>query len=258
MPRHDWTHKEQLLALRLYCQLPFGQLHKSNPAIIEVAIAINRTPSAVAMKACNFASLDPAIKQKGLGNVSRADRELWDAFQADASAIADAAEESYQRLIAKEQPEPDLEPYQRAMPDGPTESIRAVRVRRVQSFFRKSVLVSYGNRCALSGLRLSELIIASHIIPWRIDEKRRADPTNGIALNALYDRAFDQGLMTFDEQFRVILSNALLDEVVDNQCAQALFDIAGRALTLPNRFRPDEAALAYHRDKVFKGNASDD
>jgi len=258
MPRHEWIHKEQLLALRLYCQLPFGQLHQSNPDVIEVATAIERTPSAVAMKACNFASLDPAIKQKGLGNVSRSDRELWVAFQADSTAIADAAEEYYQRLIVKEQPEPELEPSQRPMPDGLTESIREVRVRRVQSFFRKSVLVNYGNRCALSGLRLPELIIASHIIPWSVDEKRRADPANGIALNPLYDRAFDQGLMTFDEQCRVILSKTLLDEVVDNQYAQPLFNIAGRALTLPNRFRPDEVALKYHRENIFQRNANHD
>jgi len=258
MPRHEWTDKEQLLALRLYCQLPFGQLHQSNPDVIEVATAIDRTPSAVAMKACNFASLDPAIKQKGLGNVSRSDRELWVAFQADSTVIADAAEEYYQRLIVNEQPGPELEPSQRPMPDGPTESIREVRVRRVQSFFRKSVLVSYGNRCALSGLRLPELIIASHIIPWSVDEKRRADPANGIALNPLYDRAFDQGLMTFDEQCCVILSKTLLDEVVDNQYAQPLFNIVGRALTLPNRFRPDEAALKYHRENIFQRNANHD
>ena len=159
MPRIDWTKPQQLLALRLYCQLPFGQLHQRNPDIITVATAINRTPSAVAMKACNFASLDPAIKQKGLGNVSRADLALWDEFQEDSETIADSAETAYQEVAVKKEAAPTIE-----KPTGPTESIREVKTRRVQSFFRKTVLISYGNQCAISGLKLPELIIASHII----------------------------------------------------------------------------------------------
>ena len=53
-----------------------------------------------------------------------------------------------------------------------------------------------------------ELLNASHIIPWSKDIARRADPCNGIALNALYDRAFDRGLITFDESFRQVLCHA--------------------------------------------------
>jgi len=246
MPRIDWTKQQQLLALRLYCQLPFGQLHQRNPDIIAVATAINRTPSAVAMKACNFASLDPAIKQKGLGNVSRADRALWDEFQEESETIADSAEAAYQQIVTKEDAVPTIK-----KPSGPTESIREVKTRRVQSFFRKTVLISYGNQCAISGLKLPELIIASHIIPWSENEKRRADPTNGIALNALYDKAFDRCLITFDEQLRVVLSSDLSQSLAESPEAQKLFEIEGRSLRLPTRFRPDEEALAYHREKFF-------
>jgi hypothetical protein len=76
VPRRDWNRDEQPLALRLYCLLPFGKLHQSNQDVISIANAIERSPSAVAMKACNFASLDPALDRRGLGNVSRADIEL--------------------------------------------------------------------------------------------------------------------------------------------------------------------------------------
>ena len=138
-------------ALRLYCQLPFGQLHQRNPEVIAVANAINRTPSAVAMKACNFASLDPVIKQRGLGNVSCSDRELWDEFQQDSEVIADLAEATYQQVVVNNEIAATIE-----KPSGPTESIREIKTRRVQSFFRKSVLISYGNQCAINGLKISE------------------------------------------------------------------------------------------------------
>ena len=53
------------------------------------------------------------------------------------------------------------------------------------------------------------LLNASHIIPWNVNVERRADPRNGIALNALYDRAFDRGLITFDEGLRLVVSGRL-------------------------------------------------
>jgi hypothetical protein len=62
--RNDlWTRDQLLLALRLYMRLPFGRLHRLNPEIIQLAGQIGRTPNAMAMKACNFANLDPALPQ---------------------------------------------------------------------------------------------------------------------------------------------------------------------------------------------------
>ena len=79
MPRSDlWTRDQLLLALRLYMRLPFGKLHRLNPEIIELAAQIGRTPDALSMKACNFATLDPALQARGirgLSNLSNADRE---------------------------------------------------------------------------------------------------------------------------------------------------------------------------------------
>lgn len=94
--RREWNHQEQLLALRLYNYLPFGQLHYRHIDIIKVAEAIGRTPAAVAMKASNFASLDPNLDRKGLTNVSNADRLLWQAFMENSESIADEAEQVYQ------------------------------------------------------------------------------------------------------------------------------------------------------------------
>lgn len=243
--RRQWQKEEQLLALWLYNCLPFGQLDKRTPSIIDVAKAIDRTPSAVAMKACNFASLDPALDRKGLGNASQADKALWQAFMNDSEAIATMAETLYEQITNSATPDPRLpKPIE-------TESMSMIKTRKVQSFFRRSVLVSYENRCAITGLSDKRLLIASHIIPWKDDEKRRADPSNGIALNPLHDKLFDKGLLSFDEDYRVILSNTLKDPAIIDAKYQSLMNCGGEQLRLPNRYQPDPLALRYHREKIF-------
>jgi len=247
MQRQIWSRDEQLLALRLYFLLPFGQLHQKNSGVIAVAKSINRTPSAVAMKACNFASLDPDLQQKGLGNVSKLDRELWNEFVENSEKVSLELEDTYQVSIKNEVENELL----LLIPKGETESIRSVRVRRVQGFFRKSVMVSYDNCCALTGLNIPKLLIASHIIPWSKDEARRADPTNGIALNVLYDKLFDTGFIAFDDNLRVILSKKLTYDLRSDVGLQHAFEIEGLQLNLPSRFHPDITAIKYHRQNIF-------
>lgn len=200
------------------------------------------------MKACNFASMDPGIAQKGLGNVSSSDSELWQEFVSDSSRVSLQAEEAFEQ-VGKTVPE-ENEVWQ--PPGGPSEVERTVKVRRVQKFFRNSVLVGYDSKCALSGIALPELIIASHIIPWSESVERRADPTNGIALNALYDRVFDKGFITFSDDYKVLVSKELKDEV-KSLSNQQILDIDGTKLNLPSRFQPDRAALEWHRENLFKG-----
>lgn len=272
--RRSWSQDELLIVFRLYCRTPFGRLHQRNPEIIELAELIGRTPGAVAMKACNFASLDPqqqARKIKALGNVSRADRELWEAFLDDSEGVAHEAETAYASITGNEVEDylPELDSAVRAsgmkpqaqkpalgdeptMPVGDTEKDALIKSRRVQSFFRAAVLTSYNNRCALTGLAIPELLNASHIIPWSADEKRRADPRNGICLNALHDRAFDRGLISFDENLRVIVSS-VINNTEDCSLQRGQFvRISGCPLRLPERFQPEKAALDYHRTHIYR------
>jgi putative restriction endonuclease len=249
--RIHWSPEELLVAFRLYCRTPFGRLHQHNPEIIELSGRLGRTPSALAMKACNFASLDPVQRArdiKALGNVSQADRGLWERFKLNPEEVASEAEAAYAALTGQDAPplETELEP-----PEGPSEVWRIVRTRRVQAFFRDAVLISYENRCALSEIAVSDLLNASHIIPWRAEVERRADPRNGIALNVLYDRAFDRGLITFDTSLRVVLSRQLLNADAPPLHRHALLDLEGRKLRLPKRFAPDPRAIEYHRENVF-------
>ena len=77
---NNWTRDQLLVALGLYCELPFGQFHHRQPKIIQTAESIGRTPDALAMKLSNLASLDPVITESGragLAGASAGDRAIW-------------------------------------------------------------------------------------------------------------------------------------------------------------------------------------
>lgn len=112
-------------------------------------------------------------------------------------------------------------------------------------------MASYGYRCAICQIGIPDLLNASHIIPWTTDVVRRADPTNGLALCGLHDRAFDRGLVAVDPELRILVSKRLLIDSPPDVHEVALMRIAGKPLAIPSRFAPDRVALAHHREEVF-------
>ena len=85
-----WTREHTLIALNLYCKLPFGQLHKGNPIIKEVAAKMGRPANSLAIKLYNLASLDPVQRArgvKGLEGASKQDRLMWNEFQGNLSVL---------------------------------------------------------------------------------------------------------------------------------------------------------------------------
>jgi len=252
-----WTKEQLKLAFNLYCQLPFGKLHKGNKKIIELAGLIGRTPSALAMKLCNIASIDPAITgsgRKGLGNASALDREVWGEFHADWDRLAIECLHIHEQLRAEKGLVTEIEQTD-GEPENFTGETKAVlteqRIR--QNFFRRAVLSSYHNRCCMSGLSESRLLIASHIVPWSKDRDNRLNPRNGLCLSALHDKAFDRGLISLDDDFRVILSKEL-EQRNEAFVRKFFLPLAGQSITLPERFTPDKRFLEQHRAGVFLDN----
>jgi putative restriction endonuclease len=248
----DWTRDEHIVAFNLYCRTPFGRMHKGNPEIIELAGRLGRTPSSVAMKLSNFARLDPAEQARGIRGLrsgSSLEAEIWNEFHSNWEQLAYESEVVKQTLS---QPAPPVDLPLPDIPIGPTEVIRANRARLVQGFFRETVLFSYQSRCAICEMSERRLLIASHIIPWQADEKRRADPRNGLTLCALHDRAFDQGLIGIDESSRVMLSSRLKVAVPVPLHRAAFQDFEGKPLNRPFRFDPDPLSLDYHRRAIFQ------
>ena len=124
---------------------------------------------------------------------------------------------------------------------------REVKTRLHQSFFRSMLLENYQNRCALTGLELPPVLRASHILPWSEAPEHRLNPCNGIILSATYDAAFDQGLISFDDDFRLILAPAIKAQDQQKGIAESFLNLEGRKLHLPLRYPPALDLLAFHR-----------
>lgn len=136
------------------------------------------------------------------------------------------------------------------------DKISLTKQRKGQDYFRRMILANYGGRCALTGIDIPQLLLVSHIIPWadKSHKKDRLNPCNGICLSALYDKAFDQGLITISpDDYCVILSSALQENETKAYYDKHFGCIKGQKLTLPTEYLPSREFLAYHRDKVFVG-----
>lgn len=255
MSSNRWSPDQLKLAFHLYCRLSFGQLHSRNPEIVELAGLIGRTPSALAMKLVNFASLDPAIVasgRKGLAGASKLDRAIWAQFHADWEGLAVECE-GLQAALRAEQGGPAAVVEEELPADftGATRQVQAEQ-RIKQQFFRRAVLSSYRGRCCMSGLAEPRLLLASHIVPWSRDAANRLNPANGLCLSALHDRAFDQGLIALEDDFTIVLSKKLRQRD-EPFVREVLWPLAGRPIELPERFLPSVEFIAWHRQQVFVG-----
>ena len=254
--RRDWTREELIAAFNLYCQLPFGKLHKTNPQIMQLANLLDRTASSVSMKLVNFASLDPAITANGrvgLKGASNLDREIWAEFNTDWEGLAVESQLVIERLAKEHHAKPpftelDIENVNEVVEtlvEGRSRSA-VVQVRVNQSFFRRAVLASYQGRCCMSGVNHPRLLVASHIVPWSQDVANRLNPRNGLCLSALHDRAFDSGLISLNNDYQIIISDKLKHKA-DEFTQINLLSLQGKVITLPEKFLPDRIFLEKHR-----------
>lgn len=259
----NWTREQTKLAFHFYCQTPFGQLHSKNKSVIALASLIGRTPSALAMKCVNLASLDPAIiasGRTGLSNASQLDHNIWDEFHADWERLAVECEQLRQYLLhdrgLHDTPVPSDATGTNIDPTDYTgETRNAIVQQRVkQNFFRRAVLSSYRGRCCISGVSETRLLVASHIVPWSDDKVNRLNPSNGLCLSAIHDKAFDAHLFTLSDDWRVILS-APLKNSKDIFLREVFWPIADRSIELPERFMPEFSFIEKHRQAMFDKHA---
>ena len=249
-----WTREELEVAMNIYCTVAFGLFHARNPLIIEIAQKMERSPASLAMKLCNFASLDPVHQArgvKGLAGASQADREIWADFQDDWETHAYESEKKLAALrgLPVEQ-QAGISPLE--IPKEGIDRERIVRQRVNQHFFRSAVLAAYDSQCCITGLALPELLNASHIIPWAENAKTRVNPANGLCLNVLHDRAFDRGLIAISPKLRVMVSPAVHRLGKTAEVQKWLLDFQDAPLRRPDRFAPDSEFLAWHREKRFR------
>jgi predicted restriction endonuclease len=127
------------------------------------------------------------------------------------------------------------------------------KARLGQRFFRQSVLASYNSCCCITGNPVPELLVASHILPWGKFPDQRLNPCNGLCLAQTQDAAFDKGLITLDEDYRLVISPYLQEFLPNDALMRNFLDYEGKQIVMPEKFPPDVGFMQMHREEVFQG-----
>ncbi len=251
MPRRNWTREELIVALNLYCKIPFKDSHAHHPLVIEYAKLIDRTPAAMNFKIGNLGRFDPILRSRnitGLRNGSKLDEKVWNEFMDNPESLAYESE----RIIAQYKQSNIEKSTGIKTDDLPVGKERSsmVRQRVNQHFFRHAVIVAYQSTCCVTGISVPSLIDACHISPWSEDVKNRTNPQNGLCLNSFFHRAFDDWLFTINPEYKIEIKEQLIDTVRDN----IFKSICGRKMLMPEKFAPDTILLEKHYDSFIKRN----
>lgn len=121
-------------------------------------------------------------------------------------------------------------------------------VRLGQGYFRKMVMQNFENKCCVTGLNVPQTLRASHIVAWSSDKKNRMNPENGLCLSATYDAAFDKHLISFDDDYRMIVSKEIKDYYTNEVTKEYFEKFEGKKITLPILYMPSKKLLEKHRN----------
>lgn len=114
-----------------------------------------------------------------------------------------------------------------------------------QRVFAAEVKKNYGWTCAVTGIKTKQFLIASHIVPWSVDEKIRLDPSNGICLSVLIDRAFENGFLVVEDDLVVTVDWGKLGADAELKKQLGAFD--GITLKRPKAHAPKVEYLKRRR-----------
>lgn len=256
MARKDvWTREQLIMALNVYCKIPFKDVKEWHPIIQKYAPLIGRSPVALKMKVGNFGRFDPILRAKGitgLSNGSKGEEPVWNEFWNNPEKLAYESE----RLFAERNGK-TLEEYVDLnlddLPKGEEREI-VVRQRVNQGFFRTTVLTSYLNRCCITGVTNLALLEACHISGWKDDQQNRTNPKNGLCMNVFFHRAYDKYLMTITPDYEIVISEELIDGTREDSFKNYLLSIRHRQMFMPEKFAPDTNFLDQHYQRYKEKN----
>lgn len=251
MARNDlWTREQLIMALNVYCKIPFKDVKEWHPIIQKYAPLIGRSAVALKMKVGNFGRFDPVLKAKGitgLSNGSKAEEPIWNEFWDNSEKLAYESEKLFAERAGK-----SIEEYATIdinnMPQGKEREV-IVRQRVNQDFFRNAVLCAYLNQCCITGITNTSLLEACHISSWSEDEKNRTNPKNGLCMNPLFHKAFDSFLFAVTPDYIIKISEKMIDATEDIAFRSYLFAIDGKPILMPEKFTPDRDLLAKHYEQ---------
>ena len=254
MAKNDpWTREQLIMALNVYCKIPFKDVKEWHPIIQKYAPLIGRTPVALKMKVGNFGRFDPILKAKGivgLSNGSKAEEPVWNEFWGNSEKLAYESEKLFAERAGK-----TIEDYAAidtfTLPQG-KEREEVIRQRVNQNFFRNAVLTAYLNQCCITGISNTALLEACHISGWADDENNRTNPRNGLCMNPLFHRAYDKYLLAITPDCTIRISEQMFSATQDETFLSYLKEIQGRCIIMPEKFSPDKELLALHYEQYRK------
>lgn len=249
-----WTKDELILTFNLYLKLPFGKLHTKTPEVIELAKLTGRSVNAIAIRLTNFASCDPYHQNRGVKGMEGGKKQcqpIWDEFFLSKETLVFESE----RILAEKENQTIETKFSELLFDikdlkGVTK-LREVKTRVNQNVFRQIVVANYSGKCAITGIDIPELLFASHIIPWAKNEEERLNPENGICLSALYDKAFDKGLIAINERFELLISSDLKKKNKHEYYPKFFSHLENEKIILPQKYLPNKEFLQFHLDTIF-------
>lgn len=205
------------------------------------------------MKIGNIGRLDPELQKRnitGLVHGAKMEKLVWDEFNRDREKLVYEAEKIIEERSRQSVENQYLQSEE--MNYSSQDKMRLIKTRMNQRFFRSSVLAAYHSTCAITGTQVKEFLVASHIKPWAVDKENRLNPRNGICLNAIHDKAFDRGLITIDNDYRVVVSRRLKEFYTNELIEYAFKTYEGHTILVPSKFAPSISFLQYHQDAIFE------
>lgn len=256
-----WSKNELMLVMNLYTKLRYGQFNYKNKDVIELANLIEKTPGAVAFKLVHLSRQDPRHKErvKGLANPGKNAIEMYNKFTNNWDEMLYESEvllAKYRNKTIKDDffEKEDVTKIEKDILNGKegTDIERLVKTRVNQVLFRKVVLNNYSCSCAICGLNLDNLLVASHILKWSENKSNRLNPENGICLCSIHDKAYELGYLGIQSDYKIALSTQLL-QIKEVSTYEALFKRhENRSIILPDKFYPNKDFLDFKFSSSFK------
>lgn len=248
--RNNWTEEQITVVLYEYCRKPFGQFSARKEFVKELGALIGRTADAVVRKVGNLASFDPKMKSRGVGGLvhtAKLDEVVWNKYYGNWEKLVYDAELILASLKNKELEE-SLSIDLNDLPAG-EERMQEIKRRINQDFFRETVLASYNQSCCITGLKNPLLLQASHIVGWKQDEANRTNPENGLCLNSLFHKAYDENLIGISPDYEILISEKFFGEKpggIPEETREYILGFNHKKIVLPRRFLPNRDLLAQH------------
>ncbi len=249
----NWNIEELMMAVNIYCKVPFAHTRKTDPEIIYYANLIGRSPGALYTKLCNFGRCDNKMTDvgiKGLTHGSHLEPEVWNRFVANPEDFIYNTEQLLANRANKELVKfADIDISDLSEGDN---KYTVVKQRIGESFFRKAVLASFDSKCCVSKCTCVELLEACHISEWAMDKTNRLNPANGLCMNTLFHKAYDRCLMAITPDYTIVFSDQMIESFKEDSGIRTfLLETNGKKIFLPGKFLPNKDCLSQRYEQYL-------